>query len=48
MIVYTLSKEFSISPLEVYKLPASLVSELLDMFYIQKELEAEEMEKATR
>ncbi|HCI71651.1 MAG TPA: hypothetical protein DHV30_14100 [Balneola sp.] len=47
-VVYTLSKALGISPLEVYKMPSSLVSDLLMMVNIQNELEAKELEKAKR
>lgn len=46
IIVYTLATTFSISPLEVYRMPASLVKEMLFIHQTVKELEAEEMEKA--
>ena len=48
LIVYTIAQAFSISPLEVYKMPSALV---LDMLRIHKEvklLEAEEYEKAQK
>jgi len=48
LVVYTLATAFSISPLEVYKMPASLVKEMLFIHQSVKELEAEEMEKAQR
>tara|TARA_R100000734_G_C3314334_1_gene105878 strand:- start:1768 stop:1971 length:204 start_codon:yes stop_codon:yes gene_type:complete len=48
IIVYTLSKALGISPLEVYKMPSSLVADLMMMVNIQNELEAEEIEKAKK
>ena len=48
IVVYTLATTFSISPLEVYRMPASLVKEMLFIHQTVKELEAEEMEKAQR
>jgi len=46
IIVYTLSKALAISPLEVYKMPASLVMDLLQVHKLIKEIEAEEIDKA--
>tara|TARA_R100000482_G_scaffold114074_1_gene56860 strand:+ start:361 stop:564 length:204 start_codon:yes stop_codon:yes gene_type:complete len=48
VVVYTISKALAISPLEVYKMPNTLVNDLLMMINIQNELEAEEMEKARK
>ncbi len=48
IIVYTLATAFSISPLEVYRMPASLVKEMLFIHQTVKELEAEEMDKAQK
>tara|TARA_R100001510_G_scaffold40424_2_gene36784 strand:+ start:320 stop:511 length:192 start_codon:yes stop_codon:yes gene_type:complete len=48
LMVYTLSKALGISPLEVYKMPSSLVVDLLMLVNIQNDLEAEELEKAKR
>ena len=45
MVVYMLSKALAISPLEVYKMPASLVQDLLTIHGTVKELESEEMDK---
>lgn len=45
MIVYMLSKALAISPLEIYKMPASLVQDLLVIHGTVKELEAAEMDK---
>tara|TARA_R100000315_G_C5203406_1_gene119882 strand:+ start:154 stop:306 length:153 start_codon:yes stop_codon:yes gene_type:complete len=43
--VYTLAQAFNISPLEVYKMPADLVKDMLIIHTVFKELESEEMEK---
>tara|TARA_S200002703_G_C3790602_1_gene243975 strand:- start:80 stop:292 length:213 start_codon:yes stop_codon:yes gene_type:complete len=48
IVVYTLAKALSISPLEIYKMPASLVLDLLSVHKTFEELKAEEIEKATR
>ncbi len=45
IVVYTLAKALSISPLEIYQMPASLVQDLLSVHGAAKELEAEEMDK---
>tara|TARA_R110000737_G_scaffold196801_1_gene217357 strand:+ start:209 stop:433 length:225 start_codon:yes stop_codon:yes gene_type:complete len=45
MIVYMLSKALAISPLEIYKMPVSLVKDLLMVHGTVKELESEEMDK---
>jgi len=43
--VYTLSKALAISPLEIYKMPVSLVKDLLSVHMTFEELKSEEMEK---
>lgn len=48
IIVYSLSKALAISPLEIYKMPASLVMDLLNVHKIMMELEQEEMDKLDR
>tara|TARA_R100001510_G_scaffold57297_1_gene64898 strand:- start:292 stop:504 length:213 start_codon:yes stop_codon:yes gene_type:complete len=48
LVVYTLATAFSISPLEVYRMPVSLVKEMLFIHQTVKELEAEEIEKAQK
>jgi hypothetical protein len=48
LIVYTLAQAFSISPLEVYEMPASLVMDMLRIHKEVKILEAEEFEKAQK
>ena len=45
IVTYTLAKALAISPLEIYKMPASLVQDLLTVHGAFKELEAEEMDK---
>jgi hypothetical protein len=48
IIVYTLAKALAISPLEIYKMPASLVKDLLIVHRNIELLKAEEMEKASK
>ena len=48
LIVYTLATAFSINPVEVYEMPASLIIDMLIIHKNMKELEAEEMEKASK
>lgn len=48
VIVYSLSKALAISPLEIYKMPASLVIDLLSVHRVMLELEQEEMDKLDR
>jgi len=48
IIVYSLSKALAISPLEIYKMPAKLVMDLLSVHKIMMELEQEEMDKLDR
>lgn len=43
--VYTLSKALAISPLEIYKMPVSLVKDLLSVHMTFEEIKSEEMEK---
>ena len=45
VIVYSLSKALAISPLEIYKMPAKLVVDLLSVHRVMLELEQEEMKK---
>ena len=45
IVIYTLAKALSISPLEIYKMPASLVQDLLSVHTAFLQLEAEQMEK---
>jgi len=46
--VYILSKALAISPLEVYKMPVSLVKDLLQVHSVIEEFKAEEMDKAEK
>jgi len=48
IVIYTVSKALAISPLEVYKMPASLVMDLLQVHKLIKELESEEIDKAIK
>jgi len=48
IVVYTIAKALSISPLEIYKMPASLVLDLLSVHRVFEEIKAEEIEKATK
>jgi hypothetical protein len=48
IIVYTLSKALSISPLDVYQMPATLVTDLLSVHRAFKEIEAEEIDKSMK
>ena len=48
LIVYSIAQAFSISPLEVYKMPAELVMDMLRIHKEVKQLEAEEYEKAQK
>ncbi len=45
IMVYSLSKALAISPLEVYKMPASLVMDLLNVHNEVETLKAEMLEK---
>jgi hypothetical protein len=48
IIVYTLAKALSISPLDVYQMPATLVTDLLSVHRAFKEIEAEEIDKSMK
>lgn len=48
IMVYTLSSALSISPLEVYKMPVSLVKDLLNVHSTIEQIKAEEIDKAKR
>ena len=48
IIVYTLSKALAISPLEVYKMPVSLVQDLLMVHGNIERIKSEEMDKVRR
>ena len=48
IIVYTLARALAISPLEVYKMPAPLVQDLLSVHFIMEEIKSEEMQKSIK
>ena len=48
IIVYSLSKALGISPLEVYKMPANLIIDLLQVHQVFEEIKTEELEKASK
>ena len=48
IMVYSLSSALSISPLEVYKMPVSLVKDLLNVHSVIEQIKAEEIDKAKR
>lgn len=48
IVVYSLSKALGISPLEVYKMPMSLVKDLLIVHKEVEELQAEEIDRAMK
>ncbi len=45
VITYTLAKALSISPLEIYKMPSSLVIDLLSVHGIMEKIKHEELDK---
>ena len=45
IIVYTLAKALAISPLEIYKMPTSLVLDLIRIHFVAEELKAEELDR---
>ena len=45
IVVYLLAKALAISPLEVYKMPAHLVQDMLAIHFIMEEAKNEEMER---
>jgi hypothetical protein len=47
IITYTLSKALAISPLEIMKMPASLVMNLLSIHQVVEEVKAEHIKKET-
>ena len=47
-VVYSLSQALGISPLEIYKMPVSLVKDLLVVHAEAEKIKAEEMDKATK
>tara|TARA_B100000902_G_C27270401_1_gene895970 strand:- start:274 stop:492 length:219 start_codon:yes stop_codon:yes gene_type:complete len=48
ILVYTLSKALGISPLEVYKMPVSMVKDLLSIHFNVEKIKSEEFDKAKR
>ena len=44
-MIYTYSTTFSVSPLEAYHTPATLVAQMLEIHGEVKKIESEEMEK---
>ena len=48
IVVYSLSKALGISPLEVYKMPMSLVKDLLTVHQQIELLQAEELDKTIK
>ena len=46
IMVYMLSKALAISPLEVYKMPASLVMDLLSVHGVIEKIKADEIDAA--
>jgi hypothetical protein len=48
IVVYSLSKALGVSPLEIYKMPSSLVMDLLSIHQVFEQIKAEEIEKATK
>ena len=45
IVVYVLAKALAISPLEIYKMPAELVLDLLTVHSVSEKFQSEEMEK---
>tara|TARA_R110000787_G_scaffold57382_2_gene131152 strand:+ start:3719 stop:3925 length:207 start_codon:yes stop_codon:yes gene_type:complete len=45
IITYTLSKALAISPLEIMKMPATMVMDLLALHKIVEDIKAKEMQK---
>ena len=48
VITYTLAKALSISPLEIYKMPSSMVIDLLSVHGIMEKIKHEELDKMKR
>lgn len=48
IMTYTLATALSISPLEIYKMPASLVTDLLSVHFTIEKIKHEEIEKAQK
>ena len=48
IMTYTLASALSISPLEIYKMPSSLVKDLLRVHFSVEKVKHEEIEKAQK
>jgi|TARA_B100001094_G_scaffold332117_1_gene402840 hypothetical protein len=48
IMIYTYSTTFSVSPLEAYHTPATLVSQMLEIHGEVKRIESEEFDKAKK
>ena len=48
IMTYTLASALSISPLEIYKMPSSLVMDLLSVHFNMEKIKHEELEKIKR
>ena len=45
IMTYTLAKALAISPLEIYKMPATMVTELLMVHGVMEQYKADELDK---
>jgi hypothetical protein len=45
IVVYSLAKALAISPMEVYDLPAEMVTDLLSIHFEMEKLKSQEIEK---
>ena len=48
IMTYTLASAVSISPLEIYKMPSSLVMDLLRVHFSMEKIKHDELEKAKK
>ena len=48
MVVYMLSKALAVSPLEIYKMPVSLVKDLLIVHTAVEEMKSDEIDKISK
>lgn len=48
IMTYALAKDLAISPLEIYKMPCSLVQDLLSVSRVFKDIEKEELDKMVK
>ena len=48
IMTYTLASALSISPLEIYKMPSSLVMDLLRVHFSMEKIKHDELEKAKK